>query len=199
MTPDATRFLPGADRLPTIETARLRLRWLVPEDAPALLAVFGDPAVCRYWSRPPLADLAEGAALQREIAELFAERSLFQWGIAERDGDAVVGTCTLAALSAEHRRAELGFAIARGAWGRGYASEAVAALLAYAFDALALHRVEADVDPRNDSSIRVLERMGFRREGCQRERYHLAGEVQDALLYGLLRREWSPDARGIAR
>ena len=189
--PDATAFLPGADRLPTIETARLRLRWLVPEDAPALLAVFGDPAVCRYWSRPPLADIAEAAALRQEIAELFAERSLFQWGIAERDGDAVIGTCTLAALSAEHRRGELGFALARGAWGRGHASEAVAALLAFAFDALALHRVEADVDPRNGASIRVLERMGFRREGCQRERYHLAGEVQDALLYGLLRREWA--------
>lgn len=197
--PDATSFLPGADRLPTIETARLRLRWLVPEDAPALLAVFGDPAVCRYWSRPPLADLAEGAALRQEIAELFAERSLFQWGIAERDGDAVIGTCTLAALSAEHRRAELGFALARGAWGRGYASEAVAALLSFAFDALALHRVEADVDPRNGASIRVLERMGFQREGCQRERYHLAGEVQDALLYGLLRREWAAVAGGIVR
>jgi [ribosomal protein S5]-alanine N-acetyltransferase len=187
--------LPDADRLPTLDTARLRLRWLTPDDAPALLAVFGDPVVCRYWSRPPLAALAAAAELQQEIAQLFAERSLFQWGIAERETDAVVGTCTLAALSAEHRRAEVGFALARAAWGRGYAAEALAALLAFAFERLALHRVEADVDPRNARSIRALERAGFVREGCLRERYLIAGEAQDAVMYGLLRREWAAAGR----
>jgi RimJ/RimL family protein N-acetyltransferase len=184
-------MLPGADRLPPLATERLRLRWLTPADAPALFAVFGDPAVCRYWSRPPLPDLAAAAELQWEIAELFAERSLFQWGIAERETDAVVGTCTLASLSEEHRRAEVGFALARAAWGRGYVAEVLPALLAFAFETLGLHRVEADVDPRNARSIRALERVGFVREGYLRERYFLAGEVQDALLYGLLRREWA--------
>lgn len=184
-------MLPGAAQLPTIETERLRLRWLTPADVPALLAIFGDPEVCRYWSRPPLADLDAAAALQREIAGHFASRTLFQWGIAERHGDSIVGTCTLAALSAEHRRAELGFALARGAWGRGYLREALPALLAFAFEELALHRIEADADPRNARSIRVLERAGFQREGYQRERYHMYGEIQDAALYGLLRHEWS--------
>ena len=184
-------MLPGADRLPTLATERLELRWLTPDDAPALLAVFGDPAVCRYWSRPPLPDLVAAEELQREIAQLFAERSLFQWGVVERGTSAVIGTGTLAALSAEHRRAEIGFALARTAWGRGYAREVVAALLAFAFDTLGLHRVEADVDPRNAPSIRTLEGAGFVREGCQRERYFMAGEVQDAVLYGLLRREWA--------
>lgn len=183
-------MLPDLDRLPTIGTARLELRWLTPADVPALFAVFGDPAVCRYWSRPALPDVAAAAALQREIAACFAERSLFQWGIAERATDVVVGTCTLAALSAEHRRAEVGFALARAAWGQGYVREALPALLGFAFDTLGLHRVEADVDPRNARSARVLERAGFRREGLLRERYHLAGEVQDAVFYGLLRREW---------
>lgn len=192
-------MLPDADRLPTIATERLHLRWLTPADVPALFDVFGDPAVCQYWSRAALADLAAAAALQREIAHCFAERSLFQWGIAERATDAVVGTCTLASLSAEHRRAEVGFALARAAWGRGYLAEALPALLAFAFGTLALHRVEADVDPRNARSIRVLERAWFRREGLLRERYHLAGEAQDALMYGLLRREWEGAAPAPSR
>lgn len=183
-------FLPDAERLPTLETARLRLRAVVPADVPDLLAVFGDPVVCRYWSRPPLADVAEADALQQEIAALFAERTLFQWAIAERASDRLVGTCTLADLSVEHRRAALGYAVGRAAWGRGYATEALRALLDLAFGALALHRLEADVDPRNAASIRVLERLGFRHEGHQRERWHLQGEVQDAVLYGLLAREW---------
>jgi RimJ/RimL family protein N-acetyltransferase len=187
-------MLPGVDRLPTLDTARLRLRWLTPADVPALFAVFGDRAVCRYWSRPALPDLAAAAALQEEVAACFAARSLFQWGIAERDTDRVVGTCTLASLSAEHRRAEVGYALAHAAWGRGYLAEALPALLAFAFDTLGLHRIEADVDPRNAPSLRALERVGFRREGLLRERYHLAGEVQDAVVYGLLRPEWAAAA-----
>src|SRR5687768_16874315 len=102
-------MLPDAKRLPTLVTERLHLRWLTPADVPALFAVFGDPVVCKYWSRPAMPDLNAAIELQRDIEQRFAERSLFQWGIAERTTDAVVGTCTLAALSVEHRRAELGF------------------------------------------------------------------------------------------
>jgi [ribosomal protein S5]-alanine N-acetyltransferase len=184
-------MLSDADRLPTIDTARLRLRWLTSADVPALFAIFGDPEVCRYWSRPALPDLAAADALQQEIVDLFSERSLFQWGIAERATDRVVGTCTLASLSAEHHRAEVGFALATEVWGRGYLAEVLPALLLFAFDTLDLHRIEADVDPRNARSIGLLERAGFQREGYLRERYRVAGEVQDALIYGLLRPEWA--------
>ncbi len=191
-------MLAHADHLPTIATDRLHLRWLTPADVPALFTIFGDPVVCRYWSRPTLPDLDAAAALQREIVDKFIARSLFQWGIAERATNTVVGTCTLAALSTEHRRGELGYALARDAWGRGYLAEALPALLRFAFETLALHRVEADVDPRNTRSIRVLEREGFRREGHLRERYHVAGELQDAVLYGLLRPDWSDRHRAHA-
>ena len=183
-------MLPEARSLPTIPTGRLLLRAVTPADVPALFGVFGDPVVCRYWSRPPLPDLDAAAALQAEIARRFEERALFQWGIAERGSGTLVGTCTLAALSAEHRRAELGYALARAAWGRGYVAEALPALIGFAFETLELHRLEADVDPRNERSIRALEREGFEREGHLRERYHVQGEVQDAVLYGLLHREW---------
>ena len=184
-------MLPDATTLPTIPTERLLLRALAPEDAPALFAIFSDPVVCRYWSRPPLPDLAAAAALQAEVALHFENRSLFQWGIAERATGTIVGTCTLAWLSAAHRRAEVGYALARDAWGRGYAAEALHALIGFAFETLVLHRLEADVDPRNERSIRALLREGFEREGYLRERYHVSGEVQDAVLFGLLRRDWS--------
>ena len=191
-------MLPSAEHLPTLLTVRLELRALTPGDAPALLGIFGDPVVCRYWSRPPLPDLDAAAALEAEIAQHFAARTLFQWGIAERATGAVVGTVTLAALSPEHRRAEVGFALAQAAWGQGYLAEALPALLAFGFTTLDLHRVEADVDPRNGRSIRALERAGFVREGHQRERYWQAGEWQDAVLYGVLRRDWvGPQVPGV--
>lgn len=179
----------NSDRLPTIPTPRLELRWLEARDVPALYDIFGDPETVRYWSRPPLENLGAAEALLAEIHEHYANGTLYQWGVAGRADDRIIGTCTLFAIQFEHRRAELGFAVGRSQWGQGYASEATAAIVRFAFDTLGLHRLEADVDPRNTASIRCLERLGFQREGYARERYHLGGEVQDAVLYGLLRRE----------
>ena len=86
---------------------------------------------------------------------------------------------------------EVGFALGRSAWGHGLATGALEVLINFAFDALDLHRLEADVDPENESSLRVLERQGFRREGYLRERWHHLGEIRDTVFLGLLRREWS--------
>ena len=86
---------------------------------------------------------------------------------------------------------KMGYAMARAHWGNGYMGEVLPAMVSHAFGAFGLHRLEADVDPRNAASVRALERIGFRLEGHLRERYHVNGEAQDALLYGLLRREWA--------
>jgi [ribosomal protein S5]-alanine N-acetyltransferase len=185
-------MLTDAEILPTITTDRLCLRWLEASDVPALWDTFSSPEVCRYWSHPPLTDKAAAEALRDQIVRYFRERTLFQWGIAERATDKVIGTCTLAELSSQHRRASLGYALARSAWGHGYIAEALPALVSFAFTTLGLHRLEADADPRNARSIRALERLGFQREGLQRERYFLSDEWQDAALYGLLQSEWRP-------
>jgi RimJ/RimL family protein N-acetyltransferase len=183
-------MLPDALALPTLPTPRLRLRALTPADAPALYAIFSDLEVVRYWSAPPLADLAAAVALQAAIESLFQARTLFQWGIVRADDDRVLGTCTLAEIDLQHHRAAIGFALGRTAWGQGFAREAVRALVDFAFLELGLHRIGADADPRNHRSIAVLEALGFVREGLQRETYFVADEWQDAVMFGLLRREW---------
>jgi RimJ/RimL family protein N-acetyltransferase len=177
------------DRLPTLEAERVRLRWLDADDAPALFDVFSDTEVARYLSRPAWTDVAAARELIEAIDDSFARRDLFQWGIARRDTDRIVGTCTLAAVDAAHGRAELGYALARSSWGEGIAREAVQRLLDFAFDGLGLHRIEAGVDSRNARSIALLENLGFQREGRLRERWHVQGERCDGLFFGLLRRE----------
>jgi RimJ/RimL family protein N-acetyltransferase len=181
----------AGDRLPSLETSRLVLRSLEERDLPALQAIFGDPEVLRYWGGDPTPDEASTRDLLAQIHRGFARRNLFQWGIARRDDDRVVGTCTLTRIDARNRRAEIGFALGREHWGRGYVAEAMATLLRFAFVDLDLLRLEADADPRNARSIAVLERLGFRREGLLRERWLVAGEAQDSLVHGLLRREWT--------
>jgi len=69
-------------------------------------------------------------------------------------------------------------------------SEALGAAIGHAFGALDLRRIEADTDPRNAASIRMLERLAFRREGLLRERWVVGGEVCDSLILGLLRTDW---------
>jgi RimJ/RimL family protein N-acetyltransferase len=189
-------MLADALSLPTLETHRLRLRWMTEVDVPALFEIFSHPEVTRYWSWSAYTEVPQAEKLLRDIHECFAERSLFQWGVARREDDRVVGTCTLSDLSGQHRRASLGYTLSRAYWGQGYAREAVSRMVEFGFTSLELHRLEADVDPRNAGSIKVLEGLGFQREGYQRERYFLNDEAQDAVMYGLLRREWRPGGQG---
>jgi [ribosomal protein S5]-alanine N-acetyltransferase len=179
-----------AKTLPLITTPRLVLRWISEDDIDSLYEIFSDPQVMRYWSSVPLANRKAAAELQREIAEGNTSENIFKWGLALRDSDTVIGTTTLFNLSIENGRAELGYAMARSYWGKGYMNEALDALVSHVFEVMELRRLEADVDPRNAASIRTLERLGFQREGFLRERWHVNGEIQDAFFYGLLRREW---------
>lgn len=191
--PDTTTFAWGA-ALPTLHTPRLRLRHLAEADAPDLFTAFSDPDVVRYWDGRLLATLDEVRAYIAEIHRFFRRRQLFQWGVATRDAGTVIGTCTLTQYSPVHERAEIGFAIRQSHWGQGLGTEAVTALVDFAFESLGLHRLEADVDPRNERSLRLLYRLGFRREGILRARYFVNGERQDALMLALLRSEWRQPA-----
>jgi RimJ/RimL family protein N-acetyltransferase len=184
------------DRLPTLDAGRVRLRWLTTADIPVLFAIFSDPEVTQYWGFAALPDHAAAAALLACIHQEFRAGTLFQWGL--EAGGQLVGTCTLARLDPSNRRAELGFALGRAFWGRGYMAAALPAVLAFAFDRLGLHRIYADTDPRNAPSIRALERLGFRREGALREHYLSQGQPQDAVVYGLLRSEWARNAEPAA-
>jgi RimJ/RimL family protein N-acetyltransferase len=176
--------------LPTINSTRVSLRWITEQDVDSLYTIFSNPEVMRYWSSAPLKDKQAARRLLNEIHDGFQRRLLFQWGIARRTDDTIIGTSTLFHLGSSNYRAEIGYALGREHWGKGYMQEALKALLNYSFRELNLERIEADVDPRNVGSIRTLERLGFQQEAYLRERWEVNGEVQDTLFFGLLRRDW---------
>ena len=189
-------FVISVDKVvPTLESERLRLRAYRANDAEAMFRLYSDPRVMRYWSFPPWTDLSQADAyLKRALGEM-AEGRVLPWAIANRGDDRLVGTITLFALDPVQGRAEIGYSLDPKLQGQGVASEALRMALGHAFDALRLRRIEADTDPRNTPSIRLLERLGFRLEGLLRARWRVAGEICDTALYGLLAPEFVREQR----
>jgi RimJ/RimL family protein N-acetyltransferase len=178
-------------RVRTLEAERVVLRPLNFADASALFGFFSDRDVTRYWSRPPMTHLGQARTLLRDIRAGYRTGENVQLGIERRRDRALIGTCTLFHFHPQSRRAEIGYALGRQYWGDGFMHESLQRLLVYAFDELQLHRVEADIDPRNAASARTLTRLGFVKEGLLRERWIVAGFISDSEVYGLLRREWT--------
>lgn len=173
-----------------LDTPRLLLRPLAAADRDALFAIDSDVRVARYGSRPAWTSPDEAAAYLAKDAGQRADGEFLRFAIERREDGALVGVCMLFEHDAECRCAEVGYGLGPDVWGRGYAREAVGRLLDHGFGALDLNRIEADVDPRNVASQRLLERLGFRREGLLRERWIVAGEKSDSVIFGLLASEW---------
>lgn len=174
-----------------LETRRLRLRTLVPDDARGMHAIYGDEETMRHWSDGPSADLDE--TRRRLAADLAFARSggSAVWGVVLKDSDELIGKCTLFQFSAQNRRAEIGYILNRAHWGKGVMSEVCGELLRHAFEDLGLHRLEADTDPANAASIALLERLGFCREGYFPERWYVGETWHDSIMFGLLRSRWA--------
>jgi RimJ/RimL family protein N-acetyltransferase len=180
--------------VPILIAERVRLRPLLATDADDLFALQSDVRVMRYWSHPAWTEREQ--AVQR-IAQLERDRAaaeFYTWAVTQDGSDALIGTVSLFTIHREQRRAELGYALASSLWGRGYATEMLRPAIDFAFNTLDLERLEADIDPRNEASCRLVERVGFIREGLLRERWRVAGEVTDSAMYGLLRREYAAHA-----
>ena len=172
-----------------LRTERLELRPLRDADVAALFAIHSDPKAMRYWDGPIWKNDEGGHRMVARDGTL-TTREYLRLAIASPASGTLLGTCALWGINVQCRRAEIGFILDSQAWGRGYMLEALSALLDYGFTELDLNRVEADTDPRNERSMRLLDRLGFSQEGHFRERCIVEGEISDAAMYGLLRREW---------
>jgi RimJ/RimL family protein N-acetyltransferase len=183
---DAPAVLPP----PTIATSRLRLRPFVEGDADAVTALMSDAHVLRFWDAPPWREPGRAERFLAVCGEM-AERGTGARVAVDRATDgAFLGWCGVSGYSSQHRSASLGFVYAAHAWGQGYATEAAAALVGWAFGTLDLHRVQAEADTRNVACRRVLEKLGFTLEGTLREDCVVDGVVSDSWVFGLLRHEW---------
>ena len=180
-----------------VPTDRLRLRPLILLDADAVVAYRSRPDVCQYvpfepMDRETVARFIIGRWSRRQIA---TEGDSLLLGLELVSIGQVIGDLTLWFRSAEHRGGEVGWVLNPDYSGRGYATEAVHALLHLAFDRLGLHRVVARVDSRNEASLRLANRVGMRREAHLVANEWFKGQWSDEVDFALLEDEWSAQHR----
>jgi RimJ/RimL family protein N-acetyltransferase len=173
-----------------IGTERLVLRRFRASDAGTLAAYRSDPDVARYQSWTAPVSLEQARTLVATLAAGDPDQpGWFQYAV-ERTGDRVHIGDVGVDLHENRRQAEIGFTLAPAYQRHGYATEAVRAVLDHLFRVRGLHKVFAELDARNAASARLLERVGFTREGLRRSHTWIKGEWTDDLLYGLLADEW---------
>jgi len=169
-----------------IETERLHLRPLARADSPAIFRMRSDPETMRFWDWPAVKDMgAVAETVSGQVGEMEAGRAIY-WAVCLED--APIGCCDLSEIERHHGRAELGYIFGRPYWGNGFALEAMKAVVAYAFNELALMRLSARIHSRNEASRRLLTRLGFTYEGTLRAHVLRDGVRRDCQIYGMLRR-----------
>jgi RimJ/RimL family protein N-acetyltransferase len=175
-----------------IRTERLVLRAFSNTDFDAVLDMQTRPDFVRYLMWDVMDRDAAGAFLERRLRQtsIEAEDGALVLAITVPPSDLVVGELMLRVPSARHRQGEIGWSLHPGAQGHGYATEAAREGLRLAFAELGLHRVAADADPRNTGSLRIMERLGMRREADYVDAYFLKGEWVGETHYGILEDEW---------
>jgi RimJ/RimL family protein N-acetyltransferase len=177
-----------------LTSERLVLRRFRPEDLDAFVAYRSDPEIARYqsWEAP----YPPGQARQflQELATIHPDTpgEWFQFAVALRTTDRLIGDCAAHVPADDTRQAEIGFTLAPEHHGHGYATEAVRRLLHYLLIERGKHRVSATCDDRNTRSAAVLERVGMRREGHLLQSTWSKDEWTNDLLYAVLHHEWPP-------
>lgn len=172
---------------PDLITPRLRLRRFEPRDVDGLHACFGNIEAMRYWNFPACKSKTETERWVRFLARASNARSYQAWAIAERHSNHCIGMVNYHHREPHNRRLEIGYILAPSHQRQGLMTEALQALVAYCFDELRTHRIEAMISSDNHASIRLVERLGFRHEGGPLRDYWRVGEQYvSVLVFGLI-------------
>ena len=176
---------------PHLETERLVLRRLYLSDAKSLFAILADEEVTKFYDDEAFTKISQAREQLESWAGGFDARRSVRWGITLREDDNVIGTCGYYGFHGWHARASIGYELARSCWRQGIMTEALDAVIGFGFREVGLNRIQAVVMPENDGSNKLLEKLGFQREGVSRE-YENWGEkgYVDVLMFSLLRCEY---------
>ncbi len=174
---------------PELFTERITLREFNMTDVDDLLEIRSDDSVMKYMDTNYLKSKKEAEQFLIKIVNGFREKKQISWVLEHRLNKKFMGYIGLFSIDYKNNFAETGYALKPDYQGNGYMREALKEIIRFSFEQLKFHRLEANVNPENLSSIKLLEKLNFRREAHFRENYFFGGKYLDSVIYGLLEKD----------
>jgi ribosomal-protein-alanine N-acetyltransferase len=175
---------------PTLETERLILRKICLDDAEDIFEYAVEPDVATYVSWEPHTSIKDSINFINSLTQRYEKTGLSEWGLVYKKNKKCIGTCGYLWWHTYHARAELGFALSKKYWNRGLMTEALREVVKFGFEKMKLNRIEARCFIANRASENVMQKIGMKFEGIQREGLFTKGEYYDLKVYSILRREY---------
>jgi len=181
--------MPG--KFPVLRTKRLMLREVTAKDAPWYFKHYNTWEIVDGQESPGPKDMKEARQqLKFYFTDNFEDDTGIRWGITLKSSGRLIGSAGFYKWNKRTAQVETGYDLDPEFWGQGIMNEAMTAIIRYAFGVMKVNRIEALVSPRNKASLRLVRRLGFRKEGTLREHDFYNGRFTDDLLFSLLKRDW---------
>jgi ribosomal-protein-alanine N-acetyltransferase len=179
-------------QFPELSTERLILRKMTEKDARMLFQIWSDEEVTKYMNMNSFRNIEQTLYMVDFLNSLFKKKEGIRWGLIRKKDNKLIGTCGFNTWIKRSSRGEIGYELGRKYWGNGYTTEALKEVIRFGFEETLLNRVEAFVVPEAFRSIKVLEKLGFKKEGTLREYGFWNNRYWDEHIYSLLRKDWIP-------
>jgi [ribosomal protein S5]-alanine N-acetyltransferase len=171
---------------PEFASARIVLRRAEEKDAKDLLALYSDESVVQFLPLDLFLSTEDAKEEMRWYEQIFQNQSGIRWMIEDKQLKKVIGTCGFLNYEKKHNRMEIGYDLAPEFWGQGFMPEALKLIIEFGFSKMRINKIEAKVEPKNKASIRLLEKLGFQKEGLLRQHEFEKGNYIDLLVFSKL-------------
>ncbi|MBM6619589.1 GNAT family N-acetyltransferase [Bacillus suaedaesalsae] len=178
------------DAFPILETERLKLRKITVDDKENVFAYFSDDLVTRYFGIDNFTKIEQAEEIINAFNNGFEQKQAIRWGIALKHTDELIGSIGFHNISKNNARVEVGYEITRKEWNKGYATEALKAVIAYLFNEVGFNRIGATIRPENEASQQLVKKLGFQEEGTLQDYQFTRGNYHDLIMFSLLKRNY---------
>ncbi|MDQ0269323.1 GNAT family N-acetyltransferase [Cytobacillus purgationiresistens] len=175
---------------PELKTERLTLRNATINDSNDLFELYSSKAVVEYMPFTPFTSVEQAVNEMNWYQQIFDEQTGLRWMIQDRESKKVIGTCGYLNYERTNNRLEIGYDLSPEYWGRGLMPEAVKSIIQFGFSTMNLNKIEAKIEPANTASLRLMEKLGFQKEGLLRQHEFEKGRYIDLAVFSLLRSEY---------
>ncbi|MBA2613399.1 MAG: GNAT family N-acetyltransferase [Bacteroidetes bacterium] len=172
---------------PILETERLVLREINKKDANALFLLRSNKQAMQYIDKPLAVSIDEMKPFIKMINKKTKDNETISWAITLKQKDELLGTISFHRIEPENHRAEIGYMIMPEHWQKGILSEALPKVINYGFTKMKLHSIEANINPNNAVSRKLLEKFKFNKEAYFKENYFYNGKFVDTEIWSLLK------------